>query len=67
MHWNMLAQKLTDRGPLGFPACEEQYLAWEHRFALIKAHIIEQDPDIIGLIELDSATKADFLGAEFNE
>jgi len=49
MHWNVLADKLSD----AFPKVPPIYLKWEYRFRLIILHIKEVDPDCIGLSELD--------------
>ena len=49
MHWNILADKLSD----AFPKVPKMYLKWEYRFRLIIQHIKEVDPDCVGLSELD--------------
>lgn len=49
MHWNILADKLSD----AFPKVPIMYLKWEYRFRLIIQHIKEVDPDCVGLSELD--------------
>lgn len=49
LHWNVLADKLSNN----FPKVPEQYLHWEYRFEMIKQHIIQVDPDVFGLSELD--------------
>ena len=52
MHWNILADKLT-QGTHGFPKVPEEYLRWPYRLNLIKQHIKQIDPDVIGLSEVD--------------
>jgi mRNA deadenylase 3'-5' endonuclease subunit Ccr4 len=67
MHWNMLAQKMTDQGKLGFPNIDLRWLKWEHRFKLIKAEISRSNPDVLGLTEFDSLIVNDRLEPTYNE
>ena len=49
MQWNVLADALA----FDFPACNQDYLNWQHREALITADITRYDADIICLEEVD--------------
>ena len=49
LHWNILADKLAKN----FPKVPEEYLLWEYRFEMIKQHILQVNPDVFGLSELD--------------
>ena len=49
MHWNILADKLSDN----FPKVPAEFLKWDYRFNLIIQHIEQINPDVIGLSELD--------------
>ena len=49
MHWNILADKLSD----AFPKVSPEFLKWEYRLNLILKHIEYLNPDCIGLSELD--------------
>lgn len=51
MHWNILADKLTDQRML--PEVDPKYLSWPYRCKLVQKHISEINPDILGLSELD--------------
>ena len=54
-HWNILAQKLTNK--FIYPQVNEEWLKWDHRFELMKDHIRQLDADILGLSELDTLYK----------
>jgi mRNA deadenylase 3'-5' endonuclease subunit Ccr4 len=49
MHWNILADKLAD----SFDKVPKDFLKWEYRFDLIKKHIKQVNPDVVGLSEVD--------------
>ena len=51
MHWNILAQKLTNNDSK--PNSGDPWLDWRHRSKLIKEHIFNENADIIGVCELD--------------
>lgn len=51
MHWNILAQVLTDEK--SFPHVPHQYLQYNHRFNLWLEHIEKVDADVVGLSEVD--------------
>jgi len=54
MHWNSLADKLAKEKCSTVP---EEYLKWSYRFTMIKQHIKQTKPDIIGMSELDLQPK----------
>ena len=55
LHWNILSQKLTsgEDGASLFHNCEPELLDWKYRLELIRQHIKQADPDVIGLQEVD--------------
>ena len=65
MHWNILAQRLTK----DFGAIDPRVLTWSHRSKLIKQHIKEMDPDVLGISEFDcieTDLPADYNRADFD-
>lgn len=51
MHWNTLSQHLISR----IQDVKKEYLSWEYRCQLIKKHIQEMSPDVLGISELEQA------------
>ena len=51
MHWNTLAQRLATKDK--YPAATAAHLNWDYRFKLIKAHVTKEDPDVLGICEID--------------
>ena len=49
MHWNILADKLSD----AFPKVSKEFLKWDYRFKVILAHVEKINPDVIGMSEVD--------------
>ena len=49
MSYNVLAQNLLESNPQLYRKHERFYLAWENRWAGIKAEVIDFNPDIVCL------------------
>ena len=53
MHWNILADKLTQ----SFDKVPNKYLDWSYRWKMMQQQILQVDPDFIGLSEVDKYTE----------
>lgn len=66
LHWNILAEISADNTEMGFPHTPPVYLNWEnHRKQKVIEMIRDEDPDIMGLVEVDKQQLND-LKKEFS-
>ena len=53
LHWNTLADISADTTSYGFPNAEKYILEWRYRFPQIITKIVNEEPDLISLVEVD--------------
>ncbi len=49
LHWNSLADQLA----MDFPSCPQEFLAWTHREPMIINELMQHNPDVICMEEID--------------